>query len=150
MFTHQADYFADESWSGTCTYAYANKVKMCHNTKVNMSLCHLGKAVARAEGGGGGQLFLQSPSLHHSFPPCSDTNSTKIIEILLRNGHSESITAEICQQIFFFFTVRLSSFVNREISCYSLNANQSMSSYVPYVTFWGFHRGSRLSSCCWC
>lgn len=74
MFTHQADCFADESRSGTCTHTQANKVKMCHNTKVNMSLCHLQKAVAwtdgvRGGGGWGGPAFSPESKPPPLLPP---------------------------------------------------------------------------------
>lgn len=122
-------------WWAMVWYAHANKVKMCHNTKVNMWLCHLGKAVAQTDGG---TAFSPEPNPPSLLPPCSAINTPKIIFCTLWHHHSWNSAAEwpLCIHhhwdlwTHFFFIVRLSLFVTHEISCYTLNANQSISSHL--------------------
>lgn len=78
-------------WWAMVWYAHANKVKMCHNTKVNMWLCHLGKAVAQTDGG---TAFSPEPNPPSLLPPCSAINTPKIIFCTLWHHHSWNSAAE--------------------------------------------------------
>lgn len=123
MFIHQVDAFADESRPGPSTNAHANKVKMCHHTKVRMSPCHLGKAAALTDGG---TAFPPEPKPPSLLPPRSDINTPKVLFCTQWHHHTcshlVSITSGIQQQ--------LGSFVTREISCYPLKASQHLSSHM--------------------
>lgn len=115
---------------------------MCHNTKVNTSLCHLGKAVALTDGG---TAFSPEPKPPSLLPPCSDINTPKIIFCTLWHHHTCCRMATLNPSPlgfvsrFSFFTVN--SFVTREVSRYKLNATHSKYSHMSLTeNFTDAHR----------